>query len=132
MCSDILHGLSNDVCKALKDQENTLDDVRELFRSFPDLRQHIDTGNFITTSVLQVVEAQSATLDDLARDMAKLDVTITKTAEVLDRVPDLEFKKENRDTLQRIEEKLARVEGQVAAGQFFSIPTCLDIESPKR
>ncbi|KAF1940075.1 hypothetical protein EJ02DRAFT_240476 [Clathrospora elynae] len=62
-CSDsnILYGISEDVCRALRDQEETLHKVRDTVKSFEDLRQHIDTGIYITSSVQKSLTVSART-----------------------------------------------------------------------
>ncbi|KAH4161937.1 hypothetical protein HBH43_166710 [Parastagonospora nodorum] len=118
--SDVLHGVSEDVCKILKDQEQTLEQIRELFPSFQDLRQHLDTGYHITSSVLQVVKSQATTLDDFCKNMEKLNLANTQTSKAFDRISsDLRDIKEDTSTpkaLHRIEKELIRSEKQDTAG----------------
>ncbi|KAH5079906.1 hypothetical protein HBH95_082530 [Parastagonospora nodorum] len=117
--SDVLHGVSEDVCKILKDQEQTLEQIRELFPSFQDLRQHLDTGYHITSSVLQVVKSQATTLDDFCKNMEKLNLANTQTSKAFDRISsDLRDIKEDTSTpkaLHRIEKELIRSEKQDTA-----------------
>ncbi|KAH3950593.1 hypothetical protein HBI24_118380 [Parastagonospora nodorum] len=120
--NDVLHGVSEDVCKILKDQEQTLEQIRELFPSFQDLRQHLDTGYHITSSVLQVVKSQATTLDDFCKNMEKLNLANTQTSKAFDRISsDLRDIKEDTSTpkaLHRIEKELIRSEKQDTAGKY--------------
>jgi hypothetical protein len=112
--SDILYGISEDVCKTLKYQEKALDDAHRLFSSFNDLRQHIETGIFTVSSVLRIVEAKSTTLDEFCRDMKAMNLASTETTKALVHIKsDLRDIKKDTTTsnaLHRIEEKLAQIE----------------------
>jgi hypothetical protein len=114
--SDILHGVSEDVCKALKYQERALDDVAKLFESFQEYRQHANTGVFIASSVLRIVEARSITLDELCRDMETMKTTNTESIKALDQISShLRDIKEDRSTskaLHRVDDKLIQIEQQ--------------------
>jgi hypothetical protein len=93
-----------------------------LFSSFQDLRQHVDTGYHIASSVLQVVTLQSNTLDEFCKDMEKLNLTNTQTSKALDRVSsELRDIKEDRSTpkaIYRIEEEIIRSKKQDTAGEY--------------
>lgn len=117
----MLHGVSEDVCKILKDQEKTLEQIRELFSSFQDFRQHVDTGYHITSSVLQVVTSRLDTLDEFSKDMEKLDLANTQTSKDLDRISselrDIKEDKSTAKAIYRIEEELIRSKEQETAGK---------------
>lgn len=119
--SDMLHGVSEDVCKILKDQEKTLEQIRELFSSFQDFRQHVDTGYHITSSVLQVVTSRLDTLDEFSKDMEKLDLANTQTSKDLDRISselrDIKEDKSTAKAIYRIEEELIHSKEQETAGK---------------
>jgi hypothetical protein len=114
--SDILHGIAEDVCKALKYQEKALDDVAKLFESFEDLRQHANTGVFIASSVLRIVEAKSIALDELCTGIENMKTANTENSKALDRISShLRDIKEDRSTskaLRRVDEKLIQIEQQ--------------------
>jgi hypothetical protein len=108
------------VCKALKYQEKALDNVAQLFESFQDFRQHANTGVFIASSVLRIVEAKSIALDDLCTDMENMKTASMENSKALDRISShLRDIKDDRSTskaLRRVDDKLIQIEQQAETG----------------